>query len=182
MSSLNARPYLIAADPRGVFAAESRFVRALDGLLVASLCLLLAFGPLAFGAVQEWAICTLEVGAALCVVLWAVRELAGGRLEVYRNALFLPILLFAALVGIQLLTTVTAYWYVTWQHGLLWAAYAMIFFVSHTVPAAHGLDQDVCILLYCLRIPRCTLRYRSAIHLEVGSCSRLVFNRYGGSV
>ena len=31
MSSLNARPYLIATDPRGVFEAESRFVRALDG-------------------------------------------------------------------------------------------------------------------------------------------------------
>ncbi len=130
MSSLNARPYLIAADRRGVIGTERRSVRMLDGLLAASLCMLLAFGPLAFGAVQEWAICTLEVGAAVCVVLWVMREVAWGRLEVYRNVLFLPIVLFAALVGVQLLTGRTAYWYVTWQSALLWAAYGMIFFIA----------------------------------------------------
>ena len=130
MSSLNAKTYLIAADHRGVIETESSLVRALDGLLVGSLCILLAFGALAFGAVQEWAICTLEVGAAACIVLWAVRELASGRLEVHPNTLFLPIVLFAALVGVQLLTGRTAYWYVTWQSALLWAAYGMIFFAA----------------------------------------------------
>jgi O-antigen ligase len=130
VSSLNAKPYLIAADYRGVLEVDQPLVRVLDGLLVAALCLLLAFGPLAFGAVQEWAICTLEVGAAFCMALWAARELASGRLEVYRNTLFLPMVLFAGLVGVQLLAGITAYWYVTWQQGLLWAAYGMIFFVA----------------------------------------------------
>ena len=129
MSSLNSRPYLIAADNRGMSETESQLVRTLDGVVIGALCLLLAFGPLAFGAVQEWAICTLEVGAALCVALWAVRELACGRLELYRNTLFLPILLFASLVALQLLTSFTAYWYATWQQGLLWTVYGMIFFV-----------------------------------------------------
>ncbi len=128
MSSQNARPYLITSDYPKVFGSESHLARALDGSLVGCLCLLLAFGPVAFGAVQEWAICTLEVGAAVCVVLWSIRELTSGRLEVHRNPLFLPILLFAALVGLQLLTGRTAYWYVTWQSALLWAAYGMIFF------------------------------------------------------
>jgi O-antigen ligase len=113
-----------------MFETESQLVRALDGLRVGALCLLLAFGPLAFGAVQEWAICTLEIGAAMCVALWAMRELASSRLEVHRNPLFLPIGLFATLVGVQLLTGRTAYWYVTWQSALLWAAYGMIFFVA----------------------------------------------------
>ena len=130
MSSLNARPYLSASDDCGMFQTESQLVRALDGLLVAALCLLLAFGPLAFGAVQEWAICTLEVGAAVCVALWAVRQLACGRLAVRRNTLFVPIVLFAALVGVQLLSGRTAYWYVTWRSALLWASYGMIFFVA----------------------------------------------------
>ena len=130
MSSLNGRPYRIAANDRGVFEPESQLVRALDWALVASLCLLLAFGPLAFGAVEEWAICTLEVGAAVCVGLWVARQLACGQLEVYRNVLFLPILLFAALVGVQLVSGHTAYWSITWRSGLLWAAYGMVFFVA----------------------------------------------------
>jgi O-antigen ligase len=128
VSSPNARPYLIASDYREGFQSESLLVRVLDGLLVGSLCLLLAFGPLAFGAVQAWAICTLEVGAGICVALWAMRELASGRLEVRANLLFLPMVLFAALVGLQLLSGRTAYWYVTWQSALLWTAYGMIFF------------------------------------------------------
>lgn len=130
MSFVNARPHRIAADDRGVFEPENRFMRTLDGAPVASLCLLLAFGPLAFGAVQAWAICTLEVGAAACLGLWAVRELARGVPEVHRNALFLPILLFAALVCVQLLSGSTAYWSATWSNGLLWAAYGVIFFVA----------------------------------------------------
>lgn len=145
MSSPTARPYLIAADYREGFETGSHVVRVLDGLLVAALCLLLAFGPLAFGAVQEWAICTVEVGAVVCVVLWVVRELACGRLEVHRNALFLPIGLFAALVCVQLLTGHTAYWYVTWQSGLLWAAYGMIFFI-----AAQCLRRTVWITTFAL--------------------------------
>jgi O-antigen ligase len=91
---------------------------------------LLAFGPLAFGAVQDWAICTLELGASACVILWIARELASSRFQIYGNALFLPIALFAGIVGVQLLTGRTAYWFVTWQNGLLWAAYAMLFFVA----------------------------------------------------
>ena len=130
VSSLNARPYLIAADYREGFEADGRLVRVLDGLLVVALCLLLAFGPLAFGAVQEWAMFVLEVGAAGCVVLWVLRELISDRVEVRRNALFLPITLFAALVCAQLLAGRTAYWYVTWRSGLLWAAYGMIFFIA----------------------------------------------------
>jgi hypothetical protein len=59
-----------------------------------------------------------------------VRQLACGRLAVRRNTLFLPIGLFAALVGVQLLSGRTAYWYVTWQSALLWASYGMIFFVA----------------------------------------------------
>jgi O-antigen ligase len=130
VSSPNARPYLIASDYREGLEDGSQLVQALDGLLVGSLCLLLAFGPLAFGAVQEWAICTLEVGAAGCIVLWAVREMASGRPEVRTNSLLVPMVLFAALVCVQLLTGRTAYWYVTWQSSLLWAAYGMIFFTA----------------------------------------------------
>src|SRR5215469_7006330 len=125
----NSKPYQIATNPH-LFQPEGRLVWTFDWILVVSLCLLLAFGPLAFGAVQEWAICVLEVGAAVCVSLWAGRVVALGRFEVRRNALFLPIALFAGLVFVQLLNGYSAYWYMTWNKALLWAAYGMIFFVA----------------------------------------------------
>jgi O-antigen ligase len=129
VSSVNAGPYLIASDSRVFSESERPLVRALDWIVLASLSLLLIFGPLAFGAVQEWATFTLELGVAICVLLWVARELASGRLEIQRNLLYLPILLFAALVCLQLLTNHTAYWYATWRMALLWAAYAGIFFL-----------------------------------------------------
>jgi O-antigen ligase len=102
----------------------------LDQVLVGLLCLLLAFGPLAFGAVQPWSICILQLGAAFCVLLWALRQFAGGTFEFSWNPLFLPALLFAALIAVQLLTARTAYWFATWQSSLLWSAYGMLFFVA----------------------------------------------------
>jgi O-antigen ligase len=129
MSFLNFSLHRFGAYYRGS-EAENSATRVLDWALLASLCLLLGFGPLAFGAVQEWAICTLEIGAAVCVGLWAWRASAQGGLEVRHNGLFLPIVLFAGLVCVQLLSGHTAYWYVTWCKALLWAAYGMVFFVG----------------------------------------------------
>ena len=130
MSSPNARPYLLSADHSERLESGNRLVPFLDGCLVSAFCLLLTFGPLAFGAVQPWAICTLELGASFCVVLWLGRELARGRPVVCDNALFLPAAVFGLLIGIQLLTGRTAYWYATWQNALLWAAYGMILFIA----------------------------------------------------
>ena len=129
MSLPNARPYLLAADYPERLESKNQLARILDGCLASALCLLLAFGPLAFGAVQPWAICTLELGATFCVVLWVATELARGRPAVHGNALFFPVVFFGALVCVQLLAALTAYWYVTWQSGLLWAAYGMIVFI-----------------------------------------------------
>jgi O-antigen ligase len=125
-----------------VFPAESsdyvrptsKTVASLNLFLFSGLCLLLAFGPLALGAVHEWAIFTIEAGAALLFVIWALREIASDHVTVTRNPLFIPIVLFAALVIVQLVLHRTAYWYATWVKALLWAAYGLIFFLmSQTV-------------------------------------------------
>jgi O-antigen ligase len=126
---VNDATYHAAAD-YSVFAQKRDSSRILDWTLVGCLCLLLAFGPLAFGAVQEWAICTLEVAAAVCMIIWAAGKLVSGRLDLRRSALFLPIVLFAALVGLQLVSGRTAYWFITWRTALMWSAYGMIFFVT----------------------------------------------------
>jgi len=101
----------------------------LDIFLGAGICLLLAFGPLAFGAVQEWAICVLEVGSMFLLLVWAAREFSKSQPKVIFYAPFIPALLFASLIAMQLLLRTSAYWYATWSQALLWGAYGVIFFL-----------------------------------------------------
>lgn len=50
------------------------------------------------------------------------------------SPLYLPILLLAGIVFIQLLFHLTAYWYATWSKALLWAAHAgLLFLVSQVL-------------------------------------------------
>ncbi|HTV66141.1 MAG TPA: O-antigen ligase family protein, partial [Bryocella sp.] len=104
--------------------------RMLDAVLAAGLCLLLAFGPLALGATEASAIFILEEGAVLLLLLWAVRSLAAGRLEVAASPLFIPMLAFAGIIGLQLLLHISAYEYDTWQRTLLWLAYGIFAFLA----------------------------------------------------
>ncbi len=110
--------------------AQTALTRTFDFAIAAGLCLLLAFGVLAFGATQEWAMLFLEEGAALLLVAWALRGIVCRQLEIAFTPLFVPMLLFAGLVGMQLLLHRTAYWYLTWQKSLLWAAYGIFFFLA----------------------------------------------------
>jgi len=110
--------------------SHSRMAQVLNSFLAVGICLLLAFGPLAFGAGEEWAIFILEAGAALLFMIWAVRAMAFSRTEIVPSPLFIPMLLFAGLVCAQLLPGRSAYWYATWQKALLWAAYAILFFLG----------------------------------------------------
>jgi len=122
------------ADSSDFVKTMSKTAHSLNLLLFSGLCILLAFGPLALGAVHEWAIFTIEAGAAVLFVIWALREMASDQITVTRNPLFIPIALFALLVVTQLVLHRTAYWYATWVKALLWAAYGLIFFlVSQTV-------------------------------------------------
>jgi O-antigen ligase len=101
----------------------------LDVVLAIGLCSLLAFEPLALGGMVAWGSGLLEVGAAALVIVWAVRGMAMGRLEIIPNPLFAVMLLFAAVVAVQLLLPRTAYWYETWRTAMLWAAYGILSFL-----------------------------------------------------
>ncbi len=127
--------YRRAADPSPiVFSAPARRLeRTFDLVLVVGICSLLGFGPLAFGAVQPWSICTLEVTASFLIVIWAAREVLNGGFHIIPNPSYLPMALFAGVVLLQIALHLTAYWYATWSAGLLWASYAGIFFVASQV-------------------------------------------------
>ena len=60
-------------------------------------------GPLAFGAVEPWAIFALELVSAALLAIWAIQQAASGELGIERNALFAPMLAFAGVIGLQLI-------------------------------------------------------------------------------
>ncbi len=84
-------------------------LKRLDNAIIAGLGLLLAFAPLAFGAVHQWAYTLLETAAYALLILWMVRIRAEGakpaRTAIPRAdliAIAQPAALFAMLLGFQL--------------------------------------------------------------------------------
>jgi O-antigen ligase len=91
---------------------------------------LLLFGPLAFGAVEPWAILVLELGAVALVCLWAWQQAGAAEWQVRTNPLFPPMLAFAAVVLAQLVFGVSAYRAATVSAALLYVAYALLCFLA----------------------------------------------------
>jgi O-antigen ligase len=101
----------------------------LDSILFYGTFGLLMFGPLAFGAVEPWSIWMMQTGAGLLFAFWATRQVTVGKLEIILNPLFLPMLLFAALVLMQLVTGRTAYRAETFSTSLLYCTYGVMSFL-----------------------------------------------------
>ncbi len=98
--------------------------------LVHGLCAILIYGVLAFGAVEEGPILILEIGAVALLLIWVVQQLVSGRVRISSNPLYVPVLLFASVVAIQLATKRSIYEYVTRKEALLYAAYAVLLFIA----------------------------------------------------
>jgi O-antigen ligase len=127
-----ASPDLLTGEPREsapLVTAKPRFA-LLDSILLYGTFSLLLFGPLASGAVEPWAIFVLQAGATLLLLLWTIRQLASGALEVMDNPLFAPMLVFAALIAIQIVFGLTAYRFATVSGALLYCAYGGLAFLS----------------------------------------------------
>lgn len=91
---------------------------------------LLLFGPLAFGAVEPWSIFVVEAGAATLFLLWTGKQVVDGGMKVRWNPLFLPMGVFGALIGAQMVFRTTAYPHDTVSLGLQYVAYAMLCFLA----------------------------------------------------
>ncbi len=95
---------------------------------------LLMFGVLAFGAVEPWSILTLELGAAVLLLLWGVCEVRFHQLELSWHPLFAPMFCFAALVILQFVLGRTAYRYATLSEIMLYGTYGILcFLVAQTL-------------------------------------------------
>jgi O-antigen ligase len=109
-------------------APSSRFGLSSSTLLGGATVVLLS-APLAFGAVQPWAIFLLEASAAVLFAAWGLRQWNSGELKVVWHPLYAPMLAFGALVVVQWLAGITAYRYVTYSLLLLYVSYGMLAFV-----------------------------------------------------
>jgi len=102
--------------------------------VLAGIGALLMFGPLAFGAVEPWAVFVLQAAAVVLLAIWLLRRLRSGRVVVASNPVFIPMGLFAAVLVLQLLPGVSAYRHATWSGLLLYIAYGVIcFLVTQTL-------------------------------------------------
>ena len=88
---------------------------------LAGATVVLLAAPLAFGAVEPWAIFLLEASAALLLLCWGYRQWANRELTILPHPLYAPMMAFGALVIVQWLTGITAYrhaltlsWFSTW--------------------------------------------------------------------
>jgi O-antigen ligase len=107
------------------------FVRtsAMEQILVFGPFALLLFGPLAFGAVSPLPIFVLEAGSALLFLLWMIHQAKSGELSFQWNPVFAPMLAFAGIVGLQLLSGQTAYRQATYSSAMLYIAYGLLCFL-----------------------------------------------------
>ncbi len=122
-----------AAAPRDILDPNQPALQLLparqNALLYGTFGLLL-FGPLAFGAVEPWAILVVELGTVALVCLWAWQQAGAAEWQVRTNPLFPPMLAFAAVVLAQFVFGVSAYRAATLSAALLYFAYALLCFLA----------------------------------------------------
>ncbi|MBI3475460.1 MAG: O-antigen ligase family protein [Acidobacteria bacterium] len=105
-------------------------VSASSSALLAGTVVVLLAAPLAFGAVQPWAIFSLESCAAALFIAWGLLQWNHQEIKVEWHPLYAPMLAFAALVALQWITGSTAYRHITYSLLLLYASFGMLVFVA----------------------------------------------------
>ncbi len=127
---LSSYGVLGAPPPVELKTQRDRQPQVLRWVLVLSLCAVLIFAVLAFGAVDEWSTFTLEAGAAALFLTWAGKQLISKRLKVSQHPLYLPTLLFFGLILAQIALHRTAYAYVTKYEALQYVAYGVLLLIA----------------------------------------------------
>ena len=97
------------------------------------ICLLLAIGILAHGAVEVWAESILEIGAAFLFLLWSFLLFRNPELEIQWQPLNWPLLGILAIGAAQLTFHQTVSSYLTWAELLRVTAYFLVLFLSAQV-------------------------------------------------
>lgn len=110
--------------------AQRRRARLSNATLFAATIVLLLAAPLAFGAVQPWAVFLLETSASALLLAWGLRQWKHQELVVDWQPIYAPMLAFATLVLVQWITGITAYRQATYSLILLYFSYGILAFVA----------------------------------------------------
>jgi O-antigen ligase len=119
----------VAFEPQPDRLSKRRQSLLSSNHLLGGVCIVLLAAPLAFGAVESWAIFTLEFCAALLLIGWALRQYVQRQVEIVPNPLFVPAIAFAVLIAVQWIAGLSAYGQETYSHFLLYVAYGLLAFV-----------------------------------------------------
>jgi len=137
----------LAFQPEAPRVAKATTPMLSSSRLSAGASAVLLVAPLAFGAVEPWAILALQVSASLLFVAWGFRQWSDGEIQITAHPLHRPMLAFAALVAFQLLTGMTAYRQATYTHLLLYVSYGLlVFVVTQTLRRASQIEPFTWVL------------------------------------
>jgi O-antigen ligase len=123
--------------------AEVRPIHSsIHDFIVYGVAALLMFGPLAFGAVEPWAIFILESVPAILFAVWIVDQMRTPQIKVLWLPTFFPMFAFVCVVLAQLLFGVSAYKHATSSGLLLYIAYGLVcFLIAQTLTRTRQLRR-----------------------------------------
>lgn len=122
---------LVALSNKAEFLRHQ--VRIFDSVIAWTLAGILIFTILAFGGSEDWSIFLFEIGAVVLGLMWAARQLFIERLDFHPNWMYIPALVFAGVVIIQIAAGRTVTPYATLIEGLKYLALGIVFFVADQV-------------------------------------------------
>lgn len=99
------------------------------GRILFSVAGLLMFCPLAFGAVNAWGHFILQAASTALLAYWALGQMRSFEVSIRWSPAFPPMIAFAALMCVQLLPGLSAYWHATFSQLLLYISYGILCFL-----------------------------------------------------
>jgi O-antigen ligase len=127
MSSLSSAAPAVLIGLHSAPSPQSRVER----IVFFGLGTLLLFGPLAFGAVESWAIFAQQAVAVGLVMLWISAWITNSRIHAQPNPLYFPWAALAVLVLLQILLRVPPYLHSALLAAAAGVTYLSIFFLAN---------------------------------------------------
>jgi len=119
----------LAPSAPTIASAQASSKSKTDSWLLAGIFGLLFFGPLAFGATENWAIGVMEAVTILLFAFWVWSRPKSDEWQVRTHPLFNPMALFGAVVAIQIIFGWTAYRHDTFFQATLYLSYGLLVFL-----------------------------------------------------
>jgi O-antigen ligase len=120
-------------SPAGYRLETPASTPAQPSLAIWPLGALLLFGPLAFGAIEPWALAVLQFGALVTLAVWGWEQWRDRVLTLRSHPLLFPCASFGAVLLLQVIFGLTSYWFASYQELLRYVAYGALGFVATQV-------------------------------------------------